>query len=220
MPDPMRDSTTDSTSSVLGAAAARLRRGALWVIFALVLLIPKTIRLRRRRRTWNIIRVLAAFAGAGMLVLGAARGYDATPIVAGAILLLLALLVRAARTERAPGFSPASSVDARARELGALIAVDGGRYIDGGGRPHRAKLFVGPDQLWVLDAALHVLLEIPMPQIRMLVAEPSGEDWRFRVHCENSTAEFIYKGSFAQHLAGVADATIRSRLNRELPVLR
>ena len=216
MPDPMRDSTTDSSSSVLGAAATRLRRGALWVIFALVLLIPKAIRLRRRRRAWNIIRVLAAFVGAGMLVLGAARGYDATPIVAGAILLALGLLVRAARTER----STASSVDARARELGALVAVDGGRYIDGGGRPHRAKLFVGRDQLWVLDAALQVLQEIPMPQIRMLVVEPSGEDWRFRVHCAKSTAEFIYKGNFAQHLAGVADATIRSRLNRELPVLR
>jgi hypothetical protein len=37
---------------------------------------------------------------------------------------------------------------------------------------------------------------------------------------ERTKTEFIYEGSFAQHLAGVAEATVRSRLNRELPVLR
>jgi hypothetical protein len=212
MPDAMPDSMKESSSSVLGAGAARLRRGALWLVFALVLLIPKVNRLRRRRTAWNIIRVLVALAGAAMLVIGAVHGYAVMPLIAGAILLLFALLVRAARSE--------VSVDARASELGALIAVDGGRYVDAAGRRHHAKLFVGPDQLWVLDTALHVLEEIPLSQVRMLVVEPSGENWRFRVHCEKSTAEFIYEGNFAQHLAGVADATIRSRLNRELPVLR
>jgi hypothetical protein len=51
---------------------------------------------------------------------------------------------------------------AQARELGSLIAVDGGRYIDAAGNWHRAKLFIGPDRLWVLDPALQVLLEIPL----------------------------------------------------------
>jgi hypothetical protein len=50
--------------------------------------------------------------------------------------------------------------------------------------------------------------------------EPSGADWNFRVHCDQTKAEFMYEGSFAEHLAGVAEATVRSRLNRELPVLR
>jgi hypothetical protein len=49
--------------------------------------------------------------------------------------------------------------------------------------------------------------------------EPSGTGWSFRVDCERTKTEFIYEGSFAQHLAGVAEATVRSRLNRELQVL-
>jgi hypothetical protein len=35
-----------------------------------------------------------------------------------------------------------------------------------------------------------------------------------------ATAEFLYEGNFAEHLARVADATVRSRLYRELPVMR
>jgi uncharacterized membrane protein len=149
---------TDSPISPWRAAAARLRRGALWVIFALVLMIPKVIRLRRQRRAWNLVRILMAFAGAAMLTFGAARGHALALLVAGVLMLLFALLLTPARSE----FSSASSIDARARELGALITVDG----------------------------------------------------------VQATAEFIYEGSFAEHPARVAEATVRSRLHRELPVLR
>jgi hypothetical protein len=146
-----------------------------------------------------------------MLVFALARGHAFVLIAAGALMLLLGLLLNAER--------PEISIDARAKQLGALITVDGGRFIDAAGNRLRTKLFVGPDRLWALDSALHVLLEIPLTQVRTLVVEPSGADWRLRVHCEQTTAEFIYEGSFAQHLAGVAEATVRSRLNRELPVL-
>jgi hypothetical protein len=40
------------------------------------------------------------------------------------------------------------------------------------------------------------------------------------VDCEEHTAEFIYEGTFAEHLARVAETTLRSRLYRELPILR
>ena len=203
---------TDSSISILRAGAARLRRGGLWVIFALVLMIPKVNRLRRRRRAWNLIRILAAIAGTAILVFGLARGHGFALIFVGALMLLFGLLLNAER--------PEISIDARAKELGALITVDGGRYIDAAGNRHRTKLFVGPDRLWALDSALHVLLEIPLTQVRTLVVEPSGTGWSFRVDGEKTKAEFIYEGSFAQHLAGVAEATVRSRLNRELPVLR
>src|ERR1700730_15763318 len=183
---------TDSPISPWRAAAARLRRGALWVIFALVLLIPKVNRLRRRRRAWNLIRIFVAFAGAAMLTFGAARGHALTLIVAGVLMLLFALVVPPER----PGFSSASSIDARARELGALITVDGGRYIDAAGSRLRAKLFIGADRLWALDAALQVLLEIPLQQIRAVFAEPAGTGWSFRVDFQQTTAEFIYEGSF------------------------
>jgi hypothetical protein len=175
-------------------------------------MIPKVNRLRRRRKTWNFVRVLSAIAGAAMMLLGLTRGHVVTWLITGVLVLLFGLLASAERSE--------ISVDARAKELGALITVDGGHYIDVAGNRHRTKLFVGPDRLWWLDSALRVLLEIPLTQVRTLVVEPSGADWNFRVHCDQTRAEFMYEGSFAQHLADVAEATVRSRLNRELPVLR
>jgi hypothetical protein len=203
---------TDSSISILREGAARLRRGGLWLIFALVLMIPKVNRLRRRRRAWIFIRILVAIAGTAILVFGLARGHGFALIFVGALILLFGLLLNAER--------PEISIDARAKELGALITVDGGHYIDAARNRHRTKLFVGPDRLWALDSALHVLLEIPLTQVRTLVVEPSGTGWSFRVDGERMKTEFIYEGSFAQHLAGVAEATVRSRLNRELPVLR
>lgn len=131
-------------------------------------------------------------------------------------MFLFALLLTAERTE----FSSASSIDARARELGVLIVVDGGSYTGANGSRHRAKLFIGPDRLWVLGMALQVLLEIPLRQIRTVSVESAGAAWSFRVESEQTTTEFIYEGSFAEHLARVAEATIRSRLHRKLPVLR
>lgn len=202
----------DSSNSILREGAARLRRGGLWLIFALVLMIPKVNRLRGRRKTWNSIRILSVIAGAAMLLLAISRGHVILLLLAGSLLLLFGLLVSAER--------PEISVDARAKELGALIAVDGGRYIDAAGNRHRTKLFVGPDRLWALDSALHVVLEVPLTQVQTLFVEPSGADWSFRLEGQQMKAVFIYQGSFAQHLAGVAEATVRSRLNRELPVLR
>jgi hypothetical protein len=206
---------TNSTISLVSAAAARLRRGALWMIFAVVLLIPKLNRLRRATRAWNFARIFLAVAGAAMLVLGSGRGHAMALLVAGTLLLLLALLW----TPEGPEFSPGFSIDARARELGALIVVDGGRYVSAAGSRHRSKFFIGPDRLWVLDAALHVLLEIPLQQVRRVSVEPMGADWTFGVEWERTTMEFIYEGTFGEHLARVADATVRSRLHRELPVL-
>ena len=203
---------TDSLKSKLRAGAGRLYRGGLWIIFSLVLMIPKVNRLRRRRGAWNFIRVLLAITGTSILVFGLEHAHAVAPIVAGALILLFGLLVGAQR--------PEISIDARAKELGALIIVNAGHYIDAAGNRHRTKLFVGADRLWALDSALHVVLEIPLAQIRTLVVEPSGNDWSFHVDCEQTKAEFVYDGSFAQHLAGVAEATVRSRLNRELPVLR
>lgn len=205
-----------STNSLMRAGAARLRRGTLWVIFTLILIIPKLNRLRRQKRVWNFIRVLVALAGAAMLVSGVAHGHALVLLLIGALMLVFALLLTPERLEFPPGFS----IDARARELGALIVVDGGRYLGAAGSRHRAKLFIGPDRLWVLDAALQVLLEIPLQQIRTVFVEPAATDWRFRVDCERTMGEFIYEDTFGEHLARVADATVRSRLHRELPVLR
>lgn len=203
---------TDSPNSIWRAGAGRLARAGLWLIFALILLIPKVNRLRRHKTAWDFVRFLMTMAGAAILLVGVSRHHGVTFFIAGALVLLSGLLISAERSE--------ISIDARAKELGALITVDGGHYLDAAGNRHRTKLFLGPDRLWAVDSALHVLLEIPLPQIRRIAVESAGMVSVFRVDCETAKAEFIYEGTFAQHLAGVAETTVRSRLSRELPVLR
>jgi hypothetical protein len=147
-----------------------------------------------------------------MIVVGAAGQHRFAIVATGALALLLALLLAPERPKR--------SVDARARELGALVVVDGGLYNSDAKAPHRAKLFIGSDRLWVLNSALAVLSEIRLQQLRELIVEPAGADWKLRLDCGQSAAEFLYRGDFAEHLARVADETLRSQLHRELPVLR
>jgi hypothetical protein len=203
--------TTESPRHALRAGAVRLRRAVLWLIFGSILMIPKINRLRRHRRAWNFGRSFAGLAGVAMIAIGAEQHKFAI-IALGALALLLALLLAPERPKR--------SVDARAREVGALVVVDGGLYNSDAQPPHRAKLFIGADRLWVLNSALAVLSEIPLQQLRELILEPSGADWKLRLDCGQSAAEFLYRGDFAEHLARVADETLRSRLHRELPVLR
>lgn len=206
-----RTNVKSDTISALRAGAARLRRGLLWAIFALVLMIPKVNRLRRRRRTWTLVRVLMLATGAALLGVAAARGHAVTPLAAGILLLLVALILGSER--------PEFSIDARARELGALIVVDGGCYSDMSGSVHRVKLFLAPDRLLVLDLKLQVLAEIPLQEIRTMAVEPVNEGWTFRVEQAQTAAVFIYQGTFGEHLARVAEATVRGQLYRELPVL-
>jgi hypothetical protein len=203
--------TTESPMHGLHAGVVRLRRAVLWLIFGSILMIPKINRLRRHRRAWNFGRSFAGLVGVAMIAIGAAEQHKFAIVALGALALLLALLLAPERPKR--------SVDARARELGALVVVDGGVYNSDAEAPHRAKLFIGSDRLWVLNSALAVLSEIPLQQLRELILEPSGADWKLRLDCGQSAAEFLYRGDFAEHLARVADETLRSRLHRELPVL-
>lgn len=202
--------SAESPMAGFRAAAVRLRRAVLWVIFGSILMIPKINRLRRHRRAWNLGRSFAGLAGMAMIAVGAVGQHKFATIALGALALLLALLLAPER--------PKLSVDARAKELGALIVVDGGVYNGAAQAPDRARLFIGSDRLWVLNSALAVLSEIPLQQLRELNLEPAGADWKLRLDCGHSAAEFLYQGNFAEHLARVADETLRSRLHRELPV--
>jgi len=193
------------------AGAVRLRRAVLWVIFGSILMIPKINRLRRHTRGWTFSRIVASLAGLVMIAVGAAEQHKFAIIASGVLLLLFALLL--------PPERPKLSVDERAKELGALIVVDGGVYRDAQA-PQRAKLFIGVDRLWVLNSGLVVLSEIPLQELREVVVEPAGSDWKLRLDCDRIAAEFLYRGNFAEHLARVADETLRSRLHRQLSVLR
>jgi hypothetical protein len=186
----------------------RLRRAALFVLFGLVLLIPKTLSLRRRRDLWNVLRLVAGAVGA-VLFFSKLGGW--LELLVGLALLLFALLARPAKERK--------TVDAVARELGALIVLNGGR-LRRENNDSAVRLFLSPEVIYVLDLSHQPVLEIPLAEVREARAASAGENWKLVIESEAGAAEFCYDGFFAEHLARVAETTLRSRLRRELPVLR
>src|ERR1700745_1339659 len=61
--------TSTPIASPQETTAARIRNFALGALFALVLLLPKLLNIRRDPRSWLAFRVLLAFAGASLVVL-------------------------------------------------------------------------------------------------------------------------------------------------------
>ena len=122
-----------------------LRKAALSVLFAAILVIPKIRRLRQKVLEWSAVRILVASLGCllGWRYkhangwsggFGCGRGAD--------------------------GFRPAGSRQAeakvggrQARELDALVVLNGGAFIPAGAeRPSRlVRIFVNPDRLFVVD---------------------------------------------------------------------
>jgi hypothetical protein len=227
----MVDKTT--TPAVVPAGARlwqTLKKAALSVLFAGILVIPKVRALRRKIWEWSAIRILVA-------VLGRLLGWrykhangGVVDLVVGVALMAFGLLVRAK--------PEAKSVDAQARELDALVVLNGGAFIPAGNeRPLAlARIFVNPDRLFVVDEREHTLEEIPLVRVRELAVqsvsrripaqdEPEAEAqaWDLEIVWESKdmrTARFRYEGVFAEHLARVAETTVRNQLRRELPVLR
>ncbi len=207
-----------------------VRKAALSVLFASILIIPKVRALRRKIWEWSAVRVLMASLGC---LLGwrykHAKG-GVVDLVVGVALMAFGLLVRAK--------PQAKSVDAQARQLEALVVLNGGAFIPAGKeRPlTMARIFVNPDRLFVVDEREHTLEEIPLVRVRELAAqsvsrripvsdEPEAEaqTWDLEITWEAKemrTARFRYDGVFAEHLARVAETTVRNLLRRELTVLR
>ena len=85
--------------------------------------------------------------------------------------------------------------------------------------PSPAQLFVCPDRIWALDSDLHPLLVIPTSQISSAIASESAGDWIVRVRWAEHTADFHYHGIFAEHLARVAESTLRGVIHPTLPII-
>jgi len=203
-----------------------LRKAALSVLFAAVLVIPSIRRLRRRIWEWSAVRILVAVVGCllGWRYKHANGGI--VDLVVGVALMAFGLLVRAK--------PEAKSIDAQARELDALVVLNGGAFIPAGNeRPSRlVSIFVNPDRLFVVDEHEHTLEEIPLVRVRELAVHPvlaegeseaEAQTWDLAITWESKdmrTARFRYDGFFAEHLARVAETTVRNVLRRELPVLR
>jgi hypothetical protein len=204
-------STPAATQEVSAGAAARLRDAAIGSIFALVLLLPKLLNLRRDRRTWVAFRMLLAFAGASLVILPLSLWNSWTAGIAGLAMFLAAILL--------PGAKPDTTLSDTAVQLGALIVVNGGEYQPGNSQPAPVELFVGAERIWALESHMHPLLVVPTAQISSVNAAESVGDWILRVRWADHTADFRYRGIFAEHLARVAESTLRSVMHQPLPVL-
>jgi hypothetical protein len=192
----------------------RLKRSALFALFATILLVPKFLGLRRRPLLWNALRFVVALIGAFLI---ADKTGSLFSLFSGFLLFVLALAVRPAKQEK--------SVDEQARELGALIALNGGQFCATGEKPRPVRLFVASERLQVLDLAHRPLLEIAWSAISSVRAEAMTNGWRLLVAWNESgqpprAAEFHYGGFFAEHLARTAETTLRDQLRRELPLVR
>jgi hypothetical protein len=189
----------------------RLRHLVIGTLFALVLLIPKILHARRNPRSWMLFRVFLAVAGAALVIvpLGASSSY--APAIAGLTMFIGAILL--------PPAKPEANVDDKARALGALVVVNGGKFKLGDGSSFPAQLFVGADHISGRDSRLQSFLEIPVREITSAQAEESHGRWFLRINWTNKTAVFAYQGVFAEHLTRVAEITIRGVLRPALPVL-
>jgi hypothetical protein len=171
-----------------------------------------------------LIRIIAGLAGLGL----GWRAYHSGSgwLIGGATtLVLFALLVRAKPAER--------SLDETARELGALTVLNGGTFVLMTGQPRPGvHIFAGLERLVVLDGRKRRLCEIPMAKLRRCIAQPvapfgdaiaEGKPWELVVAWESESpleARFRFQGFFAEHLARVAERSLRNLLTRELPVLK
>jgi hypothetical protein len=152
------------------------------------------------------------------------HAHAGVPTLAGGWLLLaFSVLIRAKPETK--------SVDAMARESGALIVLNGGTFQLSPDSTSfaEAEIFVHPDQIIVVGPRERRLLEIPLAKVRSLTAHPVSNgaregngpwqmdvEWMAEAPC---TTIFQYDGAFAEHLARVAESTLRSQWKKELPVI-
>jgi len=192
--------------------SSRLRELAVGAAFALVLLIPKVLRIRENPASWLAFRLILGFAGAALVILplGIWNNWLVAPV--GLFLFLASILLPTAKARL--------SADDKARELGALVVVNGGNYLSTQGKPAAVRLFVAADRISVLDAALRSRLVIPTPEIASVAATPAENAWMLRIVWAGGAAEFLYQGFFAEHLARIAQTTVRSVVPALLPILQ
>jgi hypothetical protein len=156
-------------------------------------------------------RILLAITGAALVILPLSFLNTWLPGIIGLIMFLAAILL--------PPAKPYTSIDDKARELGALVVVNGGELQHGDASPVAVRLFVGADQIRALDHHFEPVLTIPVAEISSIAIGRTESRWVLRIGWLDHTAELSYQGVFAEHLARVAETTLRSVMRSPLPVL-
>jgi hypothetical protein len=120
-----------------------------------------------------------------------------------------------------PPVQPRNSSDDKARELGALVIINGGSYQLGNSAPASIQLFVGANRICALDSHFQPLLVIPAAEITSAnaIRAQAKNQWILQVRWSDHIAEFSYRGIFAEHLARVAESTLGSVMHSPLPIL-
>jgi hypothetical protein len=180
-------------------------------MFAVVLLIPKLLHIRRNAQSWMAFRVFLGFAGAALVILPLSLWNSWLAAIAGLGMFLAAILL--------PPAEPHNFADDKARELGALVIVNGGKYHPGNAAPAPVQLFVGAEQIWALDSHFQPLVVIPAAEITSADALQKKDRWILQVRWSDNAAEFFYQGVFAEHFARVAESTLGSVMHSPLPIL-
>jgi hypothetical protein len=205
------NTTATSAASQPETMGIRFRNLAIGALFAIVLLVPKLLRLRRDERAWTAFRILLGISGAALVILPLSLWNSWLAAIAGLAMFLASILL--------PAPIVGTRIDDKARELGALVVVNGGEIQLPKALATAVQLFVGTDNIWALDSRLQPLLIIPVAEISSVSTQEVQGGWLVRVPCSNHVAEFFYRGIFAEHLARVAESTIRSVMRTPLPVL-
>jgi hypothetical protein len=204
------DSTANPAASQTANALARLQKMFIGALFAGVLIVPKILNLRRDERSWTVFRVLLGIAGAGLVILPLAFWNSWLAAIAGLAMFLTAALL--------PPAIANVTADDKARELGALVVVNGGKFRMSNGVAAPVRLLVGAENIWALDSHLQTRLIIPVAEVTSVYSEETENGWVVRLRRPNNVEEFAYRGVFAEHFAKVAENTIHGVMRPGQPI--
>jgi hypothetical protein len=179
-------------------------------LFALAQLMHNLLHLRRNPRSWLVFRVALGFAGAALVVLPLSLWNSWIVAIVGLAMFTAAILLPPAKI--------GTTADRKARELGALFIVNGGKYQPGNAPAAAVQIFVGTENIWALDSRFQPLLVIPTSQISSVLAEDSAGRWNLQIRWLDHTAEFSYRGIFAELLARRAETSLRAVMPAALPL--
>jgi hypothetical protein len=179
-------------------------------LFALAQLAHNLLHLRRNPRSWLVFRVALGFAGAALVILPLSLWNSWTAGIAGLAMFTVAILLPRANTE--------TLANRKARELGALLVLDDAKYQPGNAPAAAVQIFVGAENILVLDSRFQPLLVIPASQISSVGAEESAGAWNLQIRWLDHTAEFSYRGIFADLLARKAESSLRAVMPAALPL--
>jgi hypothetical protein len=205
----MSTATTTETTLADGLGA-KLRKTVMGAGFAVVLLVPKVLSLRRDERSWVIFRMVLGVFGAALVVLPIGFFGSYFLAVLGLAAFIVAILL--------PPPKATSGTDDKARELGALVVVDGGTF-QSGSFAVPVQFFVGPQNLWVLEADFHPVLVIPVAELISAQAKEMDGRWILRLRWTDRSAIFSYSGVFGEQIARVAESTVQTVMRPAVPVL-